>query len=596
MPVEPFELLKIVIGIFIITIPGYLWSFLLFKDLKTLERLVFGFLLSLGVICCGTFAMDVFFGQSVTSTKVFILLAVYSIPSVVLYILFIYRYGLPKPNLEFFKKPKFILLLLLLTFSVFMIFLPHWSDNFYLPFHVDEWIHWKYSRAVMETGSSSFTNPYTGNGIIQSLELGFHFITASIKWITGATFNSIVVFMPSIIAVFTSLVAFNIGERLERKFGLEAALIVSFLPTTCRMMGPSFYVAVSLGLLFIVFIIWLGQLRRALAALLIPFFIWCVFLIHPPSALACIIIAFLYAHLLILEKEYKLSVLTFSLSLIPIAMVFMLTTRWDYSLQEVIDAFFGGKTFFAEYDLPKIWPSFEHLGIVTWVLCIIGAYFAFRRGKVIQRTITLSAIAFIALIGFYDKLGYGLPIMYERSFMYLFLMVALIAGFGMSELRRLLMDNREKIIPKQYKQISKHIGVIVPAVVCILLVTTTVPAHLEIPYYQMIDEEDYEAFTWIRDNIESYRDENHPYDRAAVDPFMASPFSAITGLYIVSSSMHPIWGYSLHTEMETFLSNKCVDTSFFKKYKISVVYSSCNNDNLKRIYPNVYLYPSLYEQ
>jgi len=596
VPVELFELLKLVIGVFIITIPGYLWSFLLFKEFKPLERLVFGFLLGLGVISCGTFVIDVLFGLPVTGTKVFILLLVYTIPSVVLYVFSIYKSGLPKLNLEYFKTPKFMLLLIILVFAVFMMFLPHWSDNYYLPFHVDEWIHWEYSRAVMETGSSAFTNPYTGSGVIRSLELGFHFITASLKWITGTTFNAIVVFMPSIIAIFTSIVAFNIGERSERKFGLEAALLVTFIPTTCRMMGPSFYVAVTMGLLFIVFIIWLGQLRKILAALLIPFFIWCVFLIHPPTALAGIIIAFLYALLLVLEKEYKLSVLTFGLSLIPIILVFLLATRWDYELQQVIDAFFGGKTFFSEYALPKIWPSFEHLGIITWILCIIGAYYAFSRGKVIQRTITLSAIAFIALIGLYDRLGYGLPIMYERSFMYLFLMVALLAGYGLSEIRRLVKDNSGQIVPKRYKLVSKHIGIIVPAFVCIILVTTAVPAHLEIPYYQMVDEEDYETFTWVRDNIDGYRDENHLYDKAAVDPFYASPFSAVTGLYIVSSSMHPIWGYSLHTETEIFLNNKCVDTSFMETHKISVIYGSCSNDDLIMIYPGVYLYPGLYEK
>jgi len=596
VPIETIELFKLIIGIFIITIPGYLWSLLFFKNLNPLERFVFGFLLSLGVLCCGTFILDIVFGILVTQNIIFLLLALYTIPVLILYILFIIRSGLPKLNLEYFKTPKFMLLLLILMFSVFMIFLPHWSDNYYLPFHVDEWIHWEYSRALMETGSSSFTNPYTGSGITQSLESGFHSITASIKWITGATFNAIFVFMPSIIAVFISLAAFNIGERSERKFGLEAALLVSFIPTTCRMMGPSFYVAVTMGLLFIVFIIWLGQLRKMLAVLLIPFFIWCIFLIHPPSALAGLIIVVLYALLLVLEKEYKLSILTVALSLIPITMIFLLTTRWDYSLQQVIDAFFGGKTFFCGYNLPQIWPSFEHLGVVTWVLCIIGAYYAFNKGKAIQRTITLSAIAFIALIGLYDKLDYGLPIMYERSFMYLFLMIALLAGYGLSELRQLLMDKREKIIPKKYKQISKHIGFVVPAAVCIILVTTAIPAHLDIPYYQMIDEQDYETFTWIRDNIDNYRDKDYLYDKAAVDPFMASPFSAITGLYITSSSMHPIYGYSLHTEVENFLNNKCIDTSFLEEHGISIIYGNCNNDNLTMIHPNVYLYPGLYEK
>lgn len=595
MPIEAIELLKLIVGIFILIIPGYLWSFLLFKELKTLERIVFGFVLGLGVLCCGMFLLDVVFGLPLTTTKVFILLAVYTMPVVVLYLLSIYRSGLPRLHLPSLKNPKYILLLLILAFTVFMIFLPHWSDNYYLPFHVDEWIHWEYSRAVIEDGSSAFTNPYTGSGTTQSLEMGFHCITAGIKWITGTTFNTIVVFMPSIIAIFASLTAFIIGERAERKFGLEAALLVAFIPTTCRFLGPSFYVAVAMGLLFLLFIMWLGQHRKILAALLIPFFLWCAFLIHPPTALAGIIIAFSYALLLVLEKEYKLSALMSGLSLIPIGLVFLLTTRWDYSLQQVIDAFFGGQTFFSEYELPQIWPSFEHLGIITWILCIIGAYFAFSRGKAIQRTITLSAIAFIALIGLYDKLGYGLPIMYERSFMYLFLMVALIAGYGLSEIRRLIKNNSEKIVPKHYRKISKHLGIIVPAVVCIILVTTAVPAHLDIGYYQMINEEEYETFTWIRDNIDEYRDETHLYDKAAVNPFYASPFSAVTGLYIASSSMHPIYGYSLHKEMETFLNNKCTDTSFLDTHGIGVIYGTCNNNNLTMIYPDVYLYPGLYE-
>lgn len=595
MPIETIELLKLIGGIFVLIIPGYLWSYLFFKNLEPLERLVFGFVLGLGVLCFGTFMLDMVFGLPVTQNKIFILFAVYTIPILVLYIIFIIKYGMPKLNLNYFKNPKFILLILILAFSVFMISLPHWSDNYFLPFHVDEWIHWSYSKSIIESGSSAFIDPYIGSGAVQSLEMGFHFIIASINWLTGSSFVTIFVFMPSILAVFMCLTAFNIGERTERKFGLEAAFLVSFIPTTCRFLGPSFFVAVALGLLFIVFIAWLGGLRKLQAALLIPFFIWCTFLIHPPTALAGLIIAFSYSILLLLEKEYKLTVVTGLLSLIPIIMVFLLATRWDYALQEVIDAFFGAK-YFLGYNLPKIWTSFEHLGIVTWILCIIGAYFAFSKGKVIQRTMTISAIVFIILIGLYDKLGYGLPIMYERSFMYLFLMVAMIAGYGLGEIRTLVKDNSEKIIPKTYKRISKNSGIIVPAFVCILLLTTAVPAHLDIPYYQMIDEEDYEAFTWIKENIDDYRDENHHYDKAAVDPYFAPSFSAVTRLYIVTSSMHPLVRYSLHTDMETFLTNKCVDTGFLDKHGIGVVYGSCNNDNLTMIYPNVYLYPGLYEE
>jgi hypothetical protein len=593
MPVEFVELAKLIGGIILLIVPGYLWSFFLFKDLRSLERIAFGFVLSLGVFCCGMFVIDVLLGLPLTAIKVFLLLAVYAASSVAVFFYSIYKSGLPKLHLSFLKQPKLLLLVIILAFAAFMIFLPHLSNGYYLPFHVDEWIHWQYSRAVMEQGSSVFIDPYTGSGTIRSLESGFYYITASLKWITGTTFDTIVVFMPAVVMLFMSLIAFAIGERSERKFGLEAAFLIAFVPTTCRMLGPSFYVALAMGLLFTIFIIWLAQLKKLLATLLIPVFIWCVLLIHPPTALACIIITFLYGLVLLLEKEYKFSILTMGLSLIPVGLVFLLASRWGYALQQVIDAFFGGKTFFVDYDLPQIWPSFEHLGFITWILCIIGAYAAFTKGKAIHRTFTLSAIVFIVLIGLYDKMGYGLPIMYERSFMYLFLMVALLAGYGLSELRWFITDHSEHLISKRYQQLLRHRGLLFTVVVCIILLVTVVPAHLSIPYYQMISEDDYATFTWMDDHLDEYRNETHLYDRAAVNPFYASPFSAMTGLHIVSSSMHPIYGYELHTRMEAFLNNNCRDTNFLKQHGISVVYGACTNNNLTMIYPNVCLYPGL---
>jgi hypothetical protein len=177
--------------------------------------------------------------------------------------------------------------------------------------------------------------------------------------------------------------------------------------------------------------------------------------------------------------------------------------------------------------------------------------------------------------------------------MYLFLMVALLAGYGLSELRRFITDHSEHLISKRHKQLLRHRGLLFTVVVCIILLVTVVPAHLSIQYYQMINEDDYATFTWMNDHLDEYRNETHLYNRAAVNPFYASPFSAMTGLYIVSSSMHPIYGYELHTQMETFLNNKCVDTGFLNDHKISVIYGECNNNNLTMIYPNVYLYPGL---
>jgi hypothetical protein len=177
--------------------------------------------------------------------------------------------------------------------------------------------------------------------------------------------------------------------------------------------------------------------------------------------------------------------------------------------------------------------------------------------------------------------------------MYLFLMVALLAGYGLSELRRFITDHSEHLISKRYQQLLRHRGLLFTVVVCIILLVTVVPAHLSIQYYQMISEDDYATFTWMNDHLDKYRNKTHLYDRAAVNPFYASPFSAMTGLYIVSSSMNPIYGYELRTQVESFLNDKCVDTAFLDEHKIGVIYGDCNNNNLTMIYPDVYLYPGL---
>ncbi len=620
MPVDIIDLSRLIGAIVLLIVPGYLWSFLFLENITRLERIVFGFVLTLSMFILAFFAFDLILNIPITQNKTVLLYAVYAGVILFLFVVSIIKKGIPHQTKQFFstikaliKQPKqtlttnktvqiLLLLIGILIFAAYMGFLPHLKDGYFLPFHVDEWIHWTYGKSLMESGSTAFINPYLGHSITQSLEPGFNYITASMSWLTGVSFNTMFVFMPAIITMLASLTAFTLGNRHKRPFGLEAALCIAVIPTTCRMMGPSFFVPVATGLFLLVFLLWFLQLQKPLPlTLLVPVGLWVIFLIHPPTALAGIIITFIYAIMLLLDKEFKQSAIHTIYALLPIGGAFLLSARWKYSLQQVIDAFFGGK-YFLDYNLPQIWVSFEQMGLVIWILAVIGVYFALSKGKTIICTIGLSALAFISLIGLYDKLGYGLPIMYERSFMYLFLMICLLAGWGLSEFRRSITELTLDYLPiKQvkikYTNLVKYIGFLVPVVAFIILASTTLPAHNDIPYYHMINESDYESFTWINENIDNYRNSTHPYNRAAVDPFKASPFSAITRLYIVSSTMHPIPGYKYHQEVSAFLDNGCIDTSFLEKYDVSVVYNKqCNNENLTMIYPNVYLYAGLHEK
>ncbi|MCX6662348.1 MAG: hypothetical protein NTY91_07355, partial [Euryarchaeota archaeon] len=255
----------------------------------------------------------------------------------------------------------------------------------------------------------------------------------------------------------------------------------------------------------------------------------------------------------------------------------------------------SGQQYLIDFNLPKILVSFTDLGFLTWGLLIIGVYIAFTKGKALLRTLSISAIVFIIVIGLYDKFGYGFPSIYERLFLSLFLLIVLIAGFGLAEIRRVLIDLKDKERFSAMKKRIKNIDILIPITLGVVILVIALPAHLNTPYYKMITEQDYESFTWIHDHINEYQDTNHSYNKAAVDPYKASPFSAVTGLYIISSSMNPPYGFEFHTKMESFLQEKCRNTSFLDRYQLSVIYGDADNTNLTKIHDHVYLYPGIKE-
>jgi hypothetical protein len=596
MPIDVVDLIKLILGIGLIIIPGYLWSYLFSKSLIRIERVLFGFLLGLIVLSVAPYILNVFFHIPLSGDVLFFFFLVYLIPAVVLFCYFWFRLEKHDVKIFSFFTRRNLLLFCLLGFMVFMTFLPHLSMQYYLPFHVDEWIHWSYSQAIMDAGSVSFLNPYTGGAPPMDPEIGFHTFTASVCWLTSSSLLTVFLFMPSILMVFLGLTAFCIGERSMKKFGFEACLLVSLIPTTTRYLGPSFYVAVAMGLLLVLFLVWLIQQQRYSFSLLLAPVIWCLALIHPATAFAGLIVVGIYCLALAVEKNFKMAAstgLNLVLACLPFLLLLLISSRWKQAVDVFLNAA-AGEQYGMYFGLPTIFVNFNDLGVITWVLFVIGIYYVITRGKSLQFTLVFSSIAFIMIIGLYSLFGYGIPVVYDRSFLYLFLFVALVAAAGLREIRSIVTTLIVRYVPKKiprYDTQVKHL--VFPMLVVVLLLLTAVPAHLSTPYYKMISEDDYESFVWIRENIGRYRDANHTYTTGAVHPYKASPFSAVTGLYIVTSSMHPLLRYTLHNTMEEFLADRCRNTSFLLKYGIRVVYGSSNNSNLTMIHPKVYLYPDL---
>ena len=161
MPVDIIDLSRLIGAIVLLLIPGYLWSFLFLKqkDITRLERVVFGFVLSISMFVLAFFTFDLILNIPITQNKTILLYTVYTAVILILFAISIIKKGMPNQTKQFFasiktliKQPKqtlttnktvqiIILLAGVLIFAAYIGFLPHLKDSYFLPFHVDEWIH-----------------------------------------------------------------------------------------------------------------------------------------------------------------------------------------------------------------------------------------------------------------------------------------------------------------------------------------------------------------------------------------------------------------------------------------------------------------------
>jgi len=596
----PFDIIVLLLSLMVLSGPGIIWSYIFFEKISLLERLMFGFILGVSFVIGSFFLLDMLLAIPLSQLKLQILVLVYWLVGFVVFALSRYYYRIRSdsdplhlPHLDVSGWENHLLLFGILIVAFLLGLLPHLDGSYYIPLHVDEWIHWSYSSSVMETGSSSFVSPYTGSGLIRDLESGHHYLTAGLIWLSGVSMRTLFVFIPALLVCISSIFAYMIGENHKQKFGLIAALFVPLVPTTCRYLGPSFFVPVALGMVFILAVIWLTQLKSWWATLMLPGFLWIVFLIHPPTALAAIIAAFLGMVMLLFEKRYLLGGVGIIISLLPIVGVFALASRWEASLQQVIDAFIYGMNMGFDLTLPRVLVQFGYLSTVVWILAIIGVFAAFAYGSMATRTISACAMAYMGFIVLYDRFGYGIAIMYERSFLYVFLMICLLGAWGLVWSSKFVIDLLKqyynRFSKKQYNLIHKSaiIGI------CILVLATAIPTQLEIPYYHLISESEFEDFSWLNEEIQVLEAQNISLEKGLIDPYKASPFSAVSRLHIISSNMNPIYGISLADEVREFLRDGCINQTFLDHYDIDVIYSpSCENENLTNIYENIYLVDS----
>ena len=467
------------------------------------------------------------------------------------------------------------LLLPVLALAFYVAFIPHQSYPY--PVHLDEWIHFANFEALLKAGSTTYPSPL-GTGIQSigpsNLEAGFHIFWSTFHQISGIPWLSIFRFFPGIVLIFTTLAVYVMAQR--QGFGWEAALFACLVPTTIGILGPAFIVPVAFGLFFIPLSLFIAFNFNSILSYFVLFIFTCFLLaIHAPSAVCLIIIIFPYI-LLNLISNFKHGLAVLLAVIIP----FLAPFPWIFDmLGPTAQRLLTPQALPDFIDYPMVIKTYGYIPIA---LCILGTFALAIRGGSRNYGLALGLLALLVMLVTFYTFHYGISILYDRGLMFMLLMVGIVAGAGLTEVTNLRLP---KLLADWLKIpfISQHIGKFLSLILVGVILFIGIPDRQGIGYYHMIDEADYQAFVWIKENV------SEDANKAILAPWKAAAFTAITGKYAFS------W---IHTkpkpsdeQARIFLEQDCTDTDFLANNSISIVYTtrSCQNPDLMEVYDNVYL-------
>lgn len=480
------------------------------------------------------------------------------------------------------NKLDFLILLPIVALAFYLAFIPHQSYPYSV--HVDEWVHLAHSKAMLQAGSTTYIDPFFGESTIgptsafsqmgPHLYTGYYLFWGVFQQISGLSWLTIFKYFPAIIFVITVLSAYILGRR--EGFGLEAALFTCLIPTTIGILGPGFMVPVAFGLLFIPLALFLVLNFRTIWSYLALFLLTCfLLLIHAATAVGLVIILVPFI-LLNLKDNFKHSLGI----MLALGIPFLAPFPWIFNLLlPTAKSLFSPQLPLGYVEIPQIIKTYGYLPVL---FCILGTFLLAMRGGKKGYGLILSLLALTVMLATFFTLHYGVPIMYYRGLMYMMLMMGIVAGAGLMGVRNFRLPTRLAVCLKA-PLIRQNVGNILCLALISLTLAIAIPARQDADYYHMIDERDYRAFVWIRDNV------NESYQKAILDPWKATAFTAITGKNI-DTRIHS-YPKPEDEKVYEFLGGGCQDTALMREKGISIVYTreQVNNPDLIKVRENIYL-------
>ncbi len=483
-------------------------------------------------------------------------------------------------------KSDYLRLVPILALAFYIAFVPH--INYPYAVHIDDWVHLAHANAILQAHGTTYIDPFGGESTVSissNLEAGFQLFWGVFHQISGISWLTIFRYFPSIIFLITVLSVYILAQR--EGFGWEAALLTCLIPTTVGILGPAFLVPVAMGLLFTPLILFLAfNFRTVWSYLLIFIFTAFLLSIHAPSAIVPIIVLVPYI-LLNLKSSFKHSLGLILALLLPFVVIF----PWIFKLLLPTARSLLTQIPLTEYvQLPWI---IETYGYIPILFCLAGTCLLAIRGGKKNYGLILGLLALLLMLVTFFTFHYGVEIMYTRGLMYMMLMMSIVAGAGLAGVKNLRLPARLSAWLR-VPIITQNLGSFLCLALIGVILAISIPDRLDTPYYHMIDRQDYEAFVWIRDNVDE------DYETAILDPWKATAFTAVTGKHIYTR----IHAYPTTEDLEAyfFIRSGSSNTTLLRENGISIIYTrvyeadqsgnvdySSDNPDLVKLARNIYL-------
>jgi hypothetical protein len=486
---------------------------------------------------------------------------------------------------------------------------PHW--DYLYPLHVDEWFAIGYAQSTLEYGRLEYPNPYNPRDISFHPEMGFHILMGFLESVTGLSWMSLYRFAPGVLLALLAFLTYAFGYRSG--FGWAAALLVPLIPTSIRTLGPAFVVPVSAAMLFIpvtlLILHTMEEKSRGTSLWLLLVLIGGTIFVHPPTEVAVTALAVLYLAGFVVaalaQKRYGEGVNLLLAIGVRMMIPAVILGLWLPSLsqkvleQSVSDAPAGIVALLGLHS-----QFLQAFGTVAVAVASIGIFLFIARGDGVRSYLLplFTLLLLLFLVFFFPVYRLGPEILYERGWLYLGLLMAIFAGYGVAFYFRSIPTFAQAMFSR-LRSPSRNLltvtlwsmGVAVVSLALITGLVTNEPRRDYAGYYHPINDSIFADFRWMgRHSV--------PGQLVAMgEPSLAWAYPPVAGSRAeVYRAVASPWTNKGANKARDILASGEADIPWLKKSGISVFYTcrprtfvceDLENNDLFKVRHGVYLVP-----